>query len=850
MSTPDKWARAELPTDWPIAEALEGVASRIGALRVAVLRPFDKASVERADLTVEDRPSVITRWRNRPTDSAIPTLILGDARGDEEHGLRQLPEIILDRQVLDRWRDALLRWIHDNVESKTVPPLVAQLLELTHSGAVDATRLDEYLTASLADRKLALARLRSEMWRVSLLPDDRALDAGEARSRVRMNLQTRQLLLSASDSPADLARLSRLSEAAQGGDKTAADALTYRDTRDPAILRGVELGKLFAILSPRSKSPAPARRSLSLLGVLDEGGSADGIRQILERLAAGWDLFGRDEQELIAAIDPSGGSPREVRVEVTPLSIERSIWIGDGAPENQVLAYMAESAAERDWRSTPARSITGAQLLQLARDQDSIFGSSRFAEPASEYIAARLALAPHERWLRASAFPLLLLQPTARRAVRDFLAAWQALMETANSAAPGGADVIRRDLVLLEALWGGKTSPTEEFEWCVLGPFHPYALDPLLRLADYVIAQLGTPQLGKRVTWALDRSLPAYRVIWAPNATLFLTKEDDLFEFEISPSAHHPPARSGDGISQVARSFVGFHAFASQNLVITLIDPPKGGAVSENIRKLKQEIPALRVYLVITSKDAAPLEELGEHVRHLGRFDSVEDWLSRAPMRSHIVFYFAERPAGMAKPAGAGWGPTPGAHVALKVGLEAASAFGASGELVPFVTFEPRMNNGPVVAIQRLAAPTIGAPRLFQIRPTMSTSGIATLSRIRETADWVVLGAPAPLGFVAPRELGASVTYLGREQVGTYELFVYATDLFAVRKVVTEGLRLAPVVTEPTRVEARLTELAIQSTNGVLRMGRSHDGPMWEQVGLIMASALSQELVEREAKRD
>src|SRR3990172_2967269 len=103
MSTPDKWARAELPTDWPVAEALEGVASRIGALRVAVLRPFDKASVERADLMVEDRPSVITRWRNRTTHPAIPTLILGDARGDEEHGLRQLPEIVLDRQVLDRW---------------------------------------------------------------------------------------------------------------------------------------------------------------------------------------------------------------------------------------------------------------------------------------------------------------------------------------------------------------------------------------------------------------------------------------------------------------------------------------------------------------------------------------------------------------------------------------------------------------------------------------------------------------------------------------------------------------------------------------------------------------------------
>jgi hypothetical protein len=121
------------------------------------------------------------------------------------------------------------------------------------------------------------------------------------------------------------------------------------------------------------------------------------------------------------------------------------------------------------------------------------------------------------------------------------------------------------------------------------------------------------------------------------------------------------------------------------------------------------------------------------------------------------------------------------------------------------------------------------------------------LARVRDTADWIVLAAPSPLGFVAPHTLGKDARYLGRESVGTYELLVYASELFAIRKVITEGLRSAPVITEAERVENRLTELAVESTNGVLRMGRSTDGAMWEQLGLIAASVLSQEVASTRA---
>ena len=115
-------------------------------------------------------------------------------------------------------------------------------------------------------------------------------------------------------------------------------------------------------------------------------------------------------------------------------------------------------------------------------------------------------------------------------------------------------------------------------------------------------------------------------------------------------------------------------------------------------------------------------------------------------------------------------------------------------------------------------------------------------SSVADIADWVIVGAPAPLGLVAPRDLGDKMVYLGRERLGTYGLFVYATSLFPVRQLITQRLRTIPVAPDPHEVEEKLTDLALQSANGVLRIGRTEGSTMWEQVGVIMANSLSRRL--------
>src|SRR5262249_6254528 len=128
----------------------------------------------------------------------------------------------------------------------------------------------------------------------------------------------------------------------------------------------------------------------------------------------------------------------------------------------------------------------------------------------SSYLRARVALRPFEPWLEGDALWLLLLHEEARNAVREFIAAWSSLAEAASKAtdAAGFIEMVQ----VLETVQGPIEADVPA--WIVLGPFHPFRLDPLLRAADQAVVRLnglnGVAHLGHALQWTLDRCFPAY----------------------------------------------------------------------------------------------------------------------------------------------------------------------------------------------------------------------------------------------------------------------------------------------------------------------------------------------------
>jgi hypothetical protein len=865
----DKWIRAELSPDWPLVEALTRVHVTHPKLRIGILSPFSISDVK-IGCPASAIASEITRWRNQPIKirRENPTIILGDARKKEEAGLRAVPRVIRHEGVLKRWRSELFSWLEDNIASNTPVQLFTELFRLAREGLVDPVRLDDYTASALKDSERALDALRGELWRINLFPDERVLDTGVTKSRLELNFEARQLLLAASDSPTDVSRLRRLHDVAIGSveapegnvtsNKSVAQlTLQYRELHDPTLLREIELDRLYSVLTPRRKSVptgtgkrAKLKRKIDLFELLDEGGNTDSanVLEALERLSEAWDLTKPDQDELVVGFNLTADTPMDVRVKVSASEDSSNVWTGDGSATTQMLAVITAQGAvptskHRDWSAPLPEGdvVYGNNLLDAAAVQDEVLGGSKYQTLANDYITARAQLTEYERWMRESTFLLLLLKQQAREAVRAFLAAWHTLVDAVNHEEGGGADAIRSGLPLLEAVWG-KGADENTYEWCVLGPFHPYILDPLLRLAEYTLSSIGQHQLGKKVTWALGRSLPSYRVLWAANSVLFLARQGQVLEFQATPVSSHPPADYGNGLTQIIRSFLGFHPFAREALVVTLIDPPKGSAIAKNLMQIQKEVGELRVYLVTTHADTAPLQGVEDVVRNLGRFNSVEEWRERHPVKSHVLFNFTERVPDSSSPAGT-LGSTPGAHVALKIALETRGVFTNPPRLSPYLTFTPRNSNSPVVDIQRLSTNSLGTPRLFRTDPILSEEVTAQFDRISDLADWAVIGVPSPLGLIAPRRLGAGrLAYLGRETLGPYGLYVYATSLFSVGKIVTRGLVPSPVTPDLTQVETQLTDLAVQSANSVLQIGLNQNNALWEQLGVIVSSDIARGL--------
>jgi hypothetical protein len=477
----------------------------------------------------------------------------------------------------------------------------------------------------------------------------------------------------------------------------------------------------------------------------------------------------------------------------------------------------------------------------VAKAQDAFIGEPRFEPLVNAYLEARKAFGTYESWLRHCALALFILKEEARKAARNFVNAWTALVDVAAQTSKEDAELIREQLLLLECLWG-RDETAGRHTWAVPSDLHPYAIQPSLQIAEYVLASLGADRLGDKATWAFDRAVPAFQSMWSPNSTLFLARSSETFVYAERVEASQPRTSGSGGLVEIVRAFLGYHPFAEGGLVMLLVDPPMGGGVSSDLRRIRALLKdKLAVYLITTSPDASQLEECSDFVRYLGRYKSPEEWLAKNSMRVHIAVQFMKRWPLSESVVGAE-GPTKGSHCALKVRPTKTRQTQEGAVLVHSVTFEPRLNNGPVVALHRLAEVTRGAAKLFEITPLIDDQAGRSFVKLADASEWAILGIPAPLGGYMPKDIQSGLTTLGKEALGLYGLFVFSAEKYAVRRLIAERLRNTPIDIEPGLLEKSIMNMAVQSRNSVLRVGRSSDVTLWEQVGVLTANSVLQAL--------
>jgi FtsK/SpoIIIE family len=840
----DRILRLEVSKDWPVATALLEL-DKTTPLKILVQRPFKAAEFIGPKTT--ENAGVATGWRN-DKDRDFAVVILGTGTGNLDAGLkdvRPLPR----KEVVEEWKKRVVKRIgaKGDLAKYEVQDLLSELFNRVANGELPASKLEEYTDTIGSTPKVEA--VCSNLWRLGLIPDSQAVDRAMARVRLSRNQELVDRLRESDDVKID----NKLEFAAESADKTISNiakaAIAFRTSGQSDDLKDIRLPVLEEILKTTSISQG---RAIAISELLDfHIDHPDSVRECLDEFTSEWDLDEppptvplilevpfvsekeKKKEELLVRITLTPPVKEEPTDDDDESIILDSRWTGDD-DDTSILA------AESD--KTAAEPLTAGQIE---------ISSTKFRELAppgfsvDSFLTSRSALRKYEPWLMRDAFSLLLLHDGARKAVRAYIDAWAKLAYDASQLEdqPTFVEMVQ----VLETVQGHdeRNEPT----WIVLGPLHPFRLDPYLRVAERIVECVSggarVEKLGEAANWLLDRSYPAYPTIHRGRFTLHLISHRGLVIYSKNPGQYLPPVREANGLDRIFRAIEGYSPWLLDGMSILTIDAPEGGGVVRALENARQrrKSESLYVYHLTTGHETDTLDGFNGDLEYLPRVDNLADFKTLPPV--NIILRFAAEPADAGQSAGAQWEATKGAHLALEISdVVMGGPFGA--KRTPQIKIDPRYGNVVVRSMQALFRRLIGGlPMLATIRPLLQTDDAPVLSRMASGADWIVFAAPGPLGLVSPGTINHTLRFVGRSAMGNYGLYVYAADsMFPVRRFFEDYFRRTPVSTIPAeQLVSKLVDKALQSGHAVLFSSLN-------QVPAQVAALVAMEVAQREASED
>jgi hypothetical protein len=814
-SASDRIVRLEAPRDWPISEAVRAYTkTKKDGVRLLITRPFKLSDFK--GLNATDKAGKATAWRNTKGRS-YEILVVGGKDGSLMAGLDALKRV--PREVIfQAWRDSVMSELpaDGDLGKPEVRRLITALFEQATNNRITASLLDKYLRKVMADGTVSC--IQGSLGELGILKDSQILNEGMAARRLRRNLDLLDLLRTPDDQRLD-ARLKEAAGSTRGQPRKAAKAaIAYRQSGDLSLLVDTDLVDLEQCLT---KAPPPATaRTIGLTDVLDAYHEhPETVTDCLNELTTQWKhdepVTSLDSQitidesiyrvsvplsPTIEDIDESDDSDGESDDE-SRLSFQ---WIGTD-PESDVVAAMS-SSPRPEGISNGQTLMSGAHLIALADDHEAV----------GTYLDARRRLRELEPWLENDAVTVSLLWPEAIADLSAFVDAWVAL---ANS-------VLRDDVdpSFVEAIQALETvsGPSDENpSWVVLGPLHPYRLDPLVRAGNLTLARLKSApdvaRVGAALNWTLDKCYPAYPTIHRKSETYFNSAAAPLVVYEQKHTQYLPLAREYRGLDRTIRSLEAFSPPLARGLSVMVIDPPLGGAVCKALDTAQRRIAGRPVTVshLATCDYSDNLENYDGDVQYLPKVSALTE--VAAMPHVNILLRFVTGATSESEVTAADWGATRGAHLALQMTQAVHRLF--QGEKKPQISIDPRQGNTVVRATHDLYAKASGKrPKVATLRPLFDYEEAPVLSRMASHTDWLVFAAPGPLGLVTPKTINNTLRFVGRHGCGRYGIYVYAADdMYPVRKHFEEFFKTTPIATmQPSQMVDLLVTKAHESGNAVL----------------------------------
>ena len=153
---------------------------------------------------VSSSASELTKWRNESLArrTASPIILIGDASGREEAGLRKTPVILTESIVLAQWRRLVDKEL-SKFSSKQPRGFALALIDMASAGLIDPNELSAFIEEFFKSEKIATEKPQMNLWQLGLIPDPRAMDSVTPGVRLSKNYATSEFLREPPDSKKD-----------------------------------------------------------------------------------------------------------------------------------------------------------------------------------------------------------------------------------------------------------------------------------------------------------------------------------------------------------------------------------------------------------------------------------------------------------------------------------------------------------------------------------------------------------------------------------------------------------------------------------------------------------------------
>ena len=850
-SSPDRLVRFHVDEAIPMIDALNQVFESINNIVVGILDPDSFLEFNDVDFIVETNPKIMTKLRNDLSsnsgkNSSFPSLVLiGERKGQDYDGLTSLTSLGLS-ELIERWKDLLnsdLSIKFQNEDLRIRKTVVSSVTTSAFNRNFTIEAANEFLQNTVYEPSPDM--VQKKLWMLELIPDESLVQHSSFLSRMQFNSDLIDTL--SRDYEENGTKYVKLNSSSNPKVKSFAK---YLETGDEDDLKKSELTAILEALKTPVKPPS--EKPLELIELL-------GVRNLENRHHA---LIETERFLTHSALKDSsiifeGSDPKEFILKIIGNEKFVEQWQNSLAPSSSdhsdQLVSVLETINQENIRSdTPVTEFAYRNTL-------SNFIKSDFID---DYFNNRKQIIEISHLLTANSDEVLTLLVASKlvfEIANNYLNSWKNLLRNFSESSADDEDTKVNAGVWLGLLDGNWTRIIEgtdsveqsginkslEFVSAKLAPFHPWKIEPLVKLANEILNKFeNEPNVVSAASWAIDRAIPSFRVLQIARSSLkFASVNAGSIVFQESLQNSLPPITiPGQVLKRSYRAYKNSHPWSESGSTMAMINIPEGGVSSKLNRFVDETFLSSSAVIQIRDRKLIGLEydDSDEVISVSQTVEEIESWFQENRITRDVTLFFVSDKIAQSIELGQG------AHSTIEIILKNLGISPSSGKqlLIPQIKLAAEESDETVSLLRDVAAPD-GSPSAATFDLTMSSESMSALQVLSDETAWLIVATPTFISaFNIVDTQNNELFQVAEFDEGLYRYFIYARSLQPLSEKVENLVKELPLGGDQLRgLQAIVNSLTSSLPQKAFEIASNRFGPE-EALGLVNARAIAEKFLD------